>query len=367
MAKRRGNGEGSLRQRPNGTWEAAVMVGFNPVTGARNIKHFYSKTRAGAKQKMQDYLVARSRGLDMDSDYTVSEWLDIYLELHSKMGGIKPVTAENYKYSSAHIKKYLGEKKLKNIRPVDIERMLIELRENYSDSTLSKVRALMHSAFHKAVGNGLAPSNPVLYVSKIKSRQPNEKEIFTKEEVVRLFKALPNDRIGNSIRTLLSTGLRCQELLALTCDDIDPDGSKIRVTKAVTTPRGRVSLSTPKSFSSYRTVNVPSIAQESVRFLRDTPNKYIWQSPTGEVPINPSCFRKHYKNCLESIENVRYLPVHNCRHSYVSFLQAVGVDLATVKSLAGHHTASMSLHYTHVIDSTKENAVEKLTTLFSNV
>lgn len=361
---KRGNREGTIRKRGN-SWQVSVMLGRKP-TGERRTKSFSSSTRAGALKKMHDYMQAIENGETLADDYTIGAWLDLFLELRS--ASIKPVTLENYGYSAAHIKRYFGEnRKISTIGVVDIERMLIALRENYSDATVSQVRGLLFSAFHKAVGERLIPFNPVLYVEKMRKRPRVEKAVFTKEEVVRLFKELPNDRIGNSIRTLLCTGLRCQELLALTCDDIEPDGSKITINRAISMTRGHVSLSSPKSFTSLRTVTVPKIGRDSVMFLRNTTDKFIWQSPVGEIPINPSTFRKNYRACLETIPGIPMLPVHNCRHSYVSFLQAVGVDLATVQSLAGHATKSMSLYYTHVADSTKENAVEKLTALFSNI
>lgn len=362
-ARRRGNREGSLRQRPNGTWEASVMVGFHPITGARNVKYFYGKTRDEARRKMQKYLDDRELGLDVDLDYTVSEWIDIFLSIHAV--NIKPVTLENYKYTAAHIKKYseVGDKKIRNVRPMDIERMLIDLRENYSDATISQIRGLLYSAFHKALGNGLVTSNPVLFVSKMRKRPPNEKEVFTKEEFARLIRELPNDKIGYSVRLLLLSGIRVQELLCLMPEHIESDGSAIHIRQAVSMVRGHVSISTPKSYDSFRTVNLPSIARESALYLRNTTDRFIWQSPTEEKPIHPSAFRKYYRACLDKIPGIPQWPPHHCRHSYVSFLQAEGVDLATIQSLVGHSTQAMTMHYTHVHPSVKEGAAEKLSAL----
>lgn len=366
-ARRRGNREGSLRQRPNGTWEASVMVGFHPITGARNVKYFYGKTRDEARRKMQKYLDDRERGLDVDSEYTVSEWLDIFLSLRAI--DIKAATYENYVYTAAHIKRYpeVGDKKIRNVRPMDIERMLIDLREKYSDATISQIRGLLYGAFHKALGNGLVTSNPVLFVSKMRKRPPNEKAVFTKEEFTRLIRELPNDKIGHSVRLLLLSGMRTQELLGLMPEHIEPDGSAIHIRQAVSMVRGHVSISTPKSYDSFRTIIVPSIGRESALYLRNTADRFIWQSPTEEKPINPSTFRKYYRACLDEIPGIPILPPHNCRHSYVSFLQAEGVDLPTIQSLVGHSTQAMVMHYTHINPAVKENAAEKLSVLIGEI
>ena len=361
-ARRRGNREGSLRQRPNGTWEAAVMVGFHNITGARNVKYFYGKTRDEARRKMQKYLDDRERGLDVDSEYTVADWFRIFMQ--TKVRSIRAATAENYEYIGRLILRHIGAKRLRDVRPLDIENMLLDLRdEGRSDSALSKVRGLSYSIFQSAMADGRLVNNPTALASRLRKRRPKEKQTFSKEQVMQLMRELPSDRVGLSLKLLLCSGLRCQELLALTKDDIEPDGSKIYVRSAVSMVRGHVSVATPKTFDSYRTIVIPEMTRDYVKALRNTPDKYILQSPTGEVPINPSTFRKYYKQALQSVPGIPYMSPHCCRHSYITLLQTAGVDLATAQSLAGHSSKYMTLYYTHVPDSQKENAAEKLSAL----
>lgn len=130
--------------------------------------------------------------------------------------------------------------------------------------------------------------------------------------------------------------------------------------------RGHVTISTPKSYDSVRTIAVPSIAQESALFLRNTQNHFVWQSPVEDKPVNPSTFRKLYRECLESISGVRYLPPHNCRHSYISMLISKQVSLPVAQALAGHSAQLMTMHYTHIQSNVKADAVEKLSALFEN-
>lgn len=360
--KRRGNGEGSFRQRKNGTWEASIMCGYK-ITGAKNVRFFYGSTKAEVRRKMQEYLDAKDRGMDMDTDYTLAEWIEIFMELHAP--NIKPVTVENYKYTARLINQHLGDKRLRKIKPIDVEMLLLRLKdEGRSDSALSQVRGLLYSVMHKAVGNMLIPMNPVQFAPKMRKRQPIEKEIYNLEDYKLLLKALPENKIGHSVRILLFCGLRSQELLALTPEHIEEDGSAIHIRQAVSMERGHVTISTPKSYDSYRTVPVPFGARASALFLRNTSDRFVWQSPTEDKPINPSTFRKLYRGCIESIPNVRYLPPHNCRHSYVSMMQAQEVDLATIQSIVGHSSQLMTMHYTHIHPAVKENAVAKLSALF---
>jgi integrase len=176
---------------------------------------------------------------------------------------------------------------------------------------------------------------------------------------------LPENKMGWGIRVLLGCGLRSQELLALMPQHIEPDGSAIHIRQAVSMVRGTVSISTPKSYDSFRTVPVPENIRGSVLALRGTDDTYIFQSPVGNMPINPSTFRKYYREMLESIPGVRYLSPHACRHTYVSTLHALGVDAATIQSMVGHSTVLMTKHYLHVHPSIQQEAVDKFAKAFA--
>jgi len=52
MAKRRGNGEGTIYKRQDGTWAGQVSIGYDPVTGKLKRKSFYGKTRKEVADKM---------------------------------------------------------------------------------------------------------------------------------------------------------------------------------------------------------------------------------------------------------------------------------------------------------------------------
>ena len=53
MAKRRANGEGSLRKRKDGRWEGRYTAGTDPVTGRAIIKNVLGKTQAEVKEKLK--------------------------------------------------------------------------------------------------------------------------------------------------------------------------------------------------------------------------------------------------------------------------------------------------------------------------
>lgn len=66
------------------------------------------------------------------------------------------------------------------------------------------------------------------------------------------------------------------------------------------------------------------------------------------------------------MEEVRVLTPHCCRHTYVSQMQALGVDLATIQSIVGHADVDMTKHYLHVQDPVRQAAIEKFAVAFSS-
>ena len=96
------------------------------------------------------------------------------------------------------------------------------------------------------------------------------KESFTPDDVKKMMRNLPQDKIGWSIRVLLMTGMRKQELCALEPRYIAEDGSSITVVQAVTRSKGSAFVSDTKTFSSRRVVPVPERARKYAILLRNS-------------------------------------------------------------------------------------------------
>ena len=206
------------------------------------------------------------------------------------------------------------------IRPIDIENFLKGMRrDGRSDSYISKARGMLYQIFQKAEANDLVRRNPVRLAEKMRaSGTAKRKEAFTTAEVAHLMKVLPDDRMGLSIRLLLGTGMRMQELLALEPQFIEEDGSVIHIRQAVKVVKGTVSIGSPKSKDSIRDIPVPLNVRPCAIKLRDTTDQFIWESPKTGLPCNPTHFRDVFRKSLEEAGDVRLLTPHSCRHTYVS-------------------------------------------------
>ncbi len=363
MATKRSNGEGHLRQKENGHWEIQFMTGYRS-DGSRETHSFSAPTQKEARAKMHDYLKRKEAGLVDNTNMRFDEWADTWYTNH--LDNIKPTTQESYRYTLRILKDHFGRRKLADIKALDVEQFLKKLRkEGRSDSCLAQCRGMLFQILNKAAANDLIIKNPVAFADKMRKRPPQRKEAFTADEVRLLMENLPENKIGWSIRLLLSTGMRTQELLALEPRHIATDGSWITIEQAVVQMKGSIAIGTPKSFDSYRTIPVPEMAQYCARLLRDTDKKFIWEVGKPDMPCNPSYFRSQFKKAIGSVEGVRVLTPHCCRHTYVSQLQALGVAIETIQSIVGHADVDMTKHYLHVQESIRLDAVNRLNNAFS--
>ena len=363
MAKRM-NGDGYIRRRKDGRWEYREMCGYRD-DGSRNMVTFYGRTQKEVKEKVDAHRANKRDGILIQKEYPFEQWAEVWFAHHKRT--ISETTQENYKYTQRILVDYFQGYRLDEIKPINVENFIYELRDcGRSDSYVAKCRAQLFQILNLAVANDLIRKNPVAYAQKSHSvEKPEEKPCFTAEEVKRLMQELPLSKIGLSIRLMLGTGMRCQELLALRVEDIEPDGSEVRILKAVKRVKGTTVVGTPKSTKSYRNVVIPHNLRPYIAMLRNNAQGYIWESPkTKGRPCSHSHYADKFEEALECIEGMRILTPHCCRHTYVSQMQSLGICMETIQSLCGHAEKSMTQHYLHVQRPVQDVAVASFSDMF---
>ena len=101
MSKRRGNGEGNIRQRSDGSWEARLTAS----DGRR--KSFYDKSRQVVAKRLSEALRDRDRGIPIigDERQTVEQYLALWLEQkrpHVRYGTWRRYEQPHTAYGSLH-------------------------------------------------------------------------------------------------------------------------------------------------------------------------------------------------------------------------------------------------------------------------
>ena len=186
MAKRKSNGEGSIRQLPSGSWQIQMMDGYK-TDGTRNYKTFTAPKLEEAKKKKREYERKRDAGMLAAADYSFVEWADIWFEHHKNR--VTPTTQEGYSYTLRQLKENFQRRKLSEIKTYDIEQYLMKMvRDGKSGSAVAQHRGMLFQIFKMAVANDILIKNPVAHAEKIRRAPPKPKEAFTADEVLKLMK-----------------------------------------------------------------------------------------------------------------------------------------------------------------------------------
>lgn len=249
------------------------MVGYQP-DGKRKMKSFYGRTQKEVKEKAAKYLEDLRAAPQIGKEMYFSDWADVWYE--SMKGQVAEQTYESYQYTLNILKEHFRDDRLIDIRAIDIENFLKKMAEDgRSHSYITKFRGMLFQIMKKAEANDLIRKNPVAYADKQKNTGvKSEKDAFTAEEIRHLMKALPYDRMGMSIRLMLGTGMRTQEIMALEPKHIEEDGSCIHIRQAVTMVKGSPKIGPPKTKTSYRDIPVPSHLREIAKEFRNTSEQF---------------------------------------------------------------------------------------------
>ena len=321
MAKKRANGEGSIRKRSDGRWAGRYTAGYHSETGKRIIKNVLGKTQAECKAKLSAALES-VKGIDVSraDEYTVATWLRSWYDIYAKPN-IRVATADRYHLM---VEQYtiprIGNIKLTKLTARDLQKLYKELMENgridrksghgnpgLSSTTVRSLHLMLHNAFERAIKERLIPHNPTedCIAPKI---QKFEMQILQPEHIKEYLNAANARGLLPMFYLELVSGLRKGELTALLWSDLDIQNRTISVSKQyVKNPNGELTLSRPKTETSVRKVSIP---QEAIDLLiaehdKHPDNPYMFPSPiTGEMYYPDSIVNLHKKIDLSQLHAV---------------------------------------------------------------
>ena len=331
MAKKRANGEGNIRKRKDGRWEARYTAGHDPKTGKRIIKNVLGKTQAEVREKLKRAL-EETNGMDVAraDDFTVTTWLKTWYDLYAKPN-VRVATADRYDLMiNTYTIPRIGNIKLTKLTSRDLQKLYKDLMEKgrerktktgaqgLSSTTVRSVHLMLHCAFERAVKERLIPRNPTDDCIAPKVRK-FEMKILEPEHMKAYLDAANVRGLLPMFYLELVSGLRKGELVALLWSDLDIKNRTISVSKQyIKNPNGELTLSRPKTETSVRKVSIPQMAvdlliQEHEKHPR---NPYMFPSPiTGEMYYPDSVVNLHKKILKDAgLEHIRF---HDLRHPYV--------------------------------------------------
>ena len=332
MAKKRANGEGSIRKKPSGRWEGRYTQGIDPVTGKAIQKSVSAKTQAECKEKLAK-AIRENRGVPLNhtGDYTAAEWCRLWFETYSKPN-IRYNTAKGYEgIIEHHIIPAIGAIKLKHLSSIHIQRMYNDLKENgrmqrgskQNDKALSntfvrRVHAVLQAALKQAMKERLIPYNPCENC-RIPPKDKKEMTILPPEKIGRYLQEAEKYGVLPMFYLELSSGLRRGELLALQWEDLNVKEQILTVNKQVTRMEGELDVTEPKTKNSVRKV---ALSQQAVDLLvqeheQHPDNPILFPSPRTGGYWSPDAVSRINRKLLKNAGIEEHVRFHDLRHPYV--------------------------------------------------
>lgn len=365
MSKRRKQGEGTLRKRADGRWEARVVIGYDekgfPIT--KNVTAMEKGKCLEKLEQLKEKCGVQLTG-KVKAEMTFGDWMDFWYQQYEKQR-VRPTTQAHYEnmiYN--HVIPELGKIQLNKLTQNDLQQFYGRLKVNgrkirtevygngLSDRMVRGCHAICLKGLQKAVEDGLIRMNPAVGC-KLPPKKAKEMQALTREEMQRFIVQAKADGYFELFILELSTGLRRGEIAGLQWGDLDMLTGELHISRQATTVHGRISLSTPKTKSSIRTIILPpDIVKILAEYKKKVNSRWMFPSPIKEdAPRHPTAIRKALQRTLERAEckNIRF---HDLRHTFATTALANGMDVKTLSAIIGHISSETTLNiYTHITDN----------------
>jgi len=376
-----------------------VLNWRDPRTGERE-QRFFERQRE-AQERRSEFIAAYERGVYSSSPRSVTVGAAVAAWLETKRGVVRLITFAAYEFQSRYVVGPLAtsEARRATIRSgvgARAKARAIELlgRIKVQELTTRQIRA-----WHKLVSDEVSvySANKALMTLKAAlalaaedhefrppamptglQRRPERarKVVLTPDDVAGLIDAARHDLDkGVYVAFPFLAGTRPSEQLGLLWDDVDFEASVIHV-RRIQMRDGSLSEFT-KTAAGVRSIPMSPLLREMLLAWRvrcprrDGALERVFPAPGvarawplprlgGGGPLVYGNFRKRYWVPTLKRLGLPAVTPHSARHSFISVLQAQGVEVGLVAKLAGHKNAVVTLsHYTHAMRG-GEDAVKAL-------
>lgn len=414
--------KGSVRKRGK-TWSYYFDLG--KIDGKRKkIERGGFRTKKEAESALAQALTEYNNAGQCftPSEITVSDYLDLWFEQYCKMN-LKYNTQCAYQQTiENHLKPSFGIYKLKALNSLSIQEFANDLKlKGFSRNHIKNIITTLSSALNYAIEPlNFIQLNPC---TKIKYPAHNNKEnntrcIISNEDFNKIIRRFPEK--NNFYLPLIIgyyTGVRINECLALTWDDIDFDNRTISINKINVKRNFNVEVrktlklkgkkeeksawyfGSPKTHTSNRTIKFGTTLYNALKRARKAQLEHkmlygeyytnIYMKPEidekGEqifrlleieqsVPCNLMkadmiCRKENgqlitsdsFKYCSRIIRNELNIPFkyHALRHTHATILTENGANIKGIQERLGHSDVTITLNkYVHNTDSIKNECVD---------
>ncbi len=281
------------------------------------------------------------------------DWIE-YKALHVEYPTINRVKKDWKRYYEGAA---IVNKPICKITKLDLDEWIHKMIKEYDMDyhQYGNFSLIIRQELEYAVDRGIIDSNPFLSVRIDKKRvlraehkKPDETQVFTLEELEFIYECAEKDFSENrrpkhklvplAVQFLFQTGLRLCEVAALRYEDID--GDEIIVRRMVRYPGGEIIDSTKGTFGDRRVPLTPKalelidVAKKKQEVSGQKNMKYIFVMSGDPIHTYLAIQKAFAKYCKEL--EIQQRGPHKARKTYISELLEFGININTVRAIAGH-------------------------------
>ena len=380
-------GGGTIRQRPDGRWEARYTLGIDPGTGKQIQKSVYGKTQKEVAQNLRQITAEiDAKTYVAPCKLSISEWMSIWAQDY--LVGVKASTAYLYRRTiELYIDPHLGHIRLDALNAHAVQHFYNELAKPskpdaapLSAKSIKNIHGVLHKALQQAVLLNYIRYNPTTacVLPKIVKKEIHP---LTDQQTAQLLNLLKGSKYEIPLTVDLFTGLREGELLGLIWDCVDFEKGTILVNKQLRRSQrkgGTYYFSPPKNNKSRTITPAPYVmkllqaqkVQQARQRLMAGP---AWED-SGLVFTNEFGRYISYRAIFDSFKRIvkriglSDARIHDLRHTYAVNCIRAGDDIKTVQSNLGHATAAFTLDvYGHFTDDMRSVSAQRMEGFIANV
>jgi integrase len=273
---------------------------------------------------------------------------------------VKPSTLSGYRSMlKSSLIPFFGNAPLTSITTADVQRYIRErLDAGRSGATVHKAVVMLKGMLKQSVEWSYLRVNPAQVV-KAPPREHKEMSFLTPAEVPVFLDALPEEW-RPLFFTLIFSGMRLGELLALKWSDIDWDAGTIRISRSV----WHGEFQEPKTRNAVRTVGMSDRLRWTLmdRMLAapQSPHDLVFCTAEGGLLDQANLRHRVFEPALAAA-GFRKIRIHDLRHTYASLLINNGENLKYAQQQLGHASITTTVdRYGHLMPDAHVGAGQRL-------
>lgn len=351
---KRANGQGGIDvvKRLSKPYRVRVTIFENGIK-KRKVLGYY-KTYKEAQRVLEEYIL---KPWDLDRETTTIK--DVYKQFikYKKQEEITEKTLKGYEYAFNRCEE-IHNKKINDIHKVELKLFIETLKTKTgtkaSTGTKKNTKILLNMLFEFAKDNNIISNNICNF--DVKTKEHKEINIFTNEEINRLWDNISNYDYVDVILIMIYSGLRIEEITTLEKDNIDLINAVIKHGGKTSKGKNRV---IPIHSKIYELIKNRCEATTTKYLLDNTKNKKIIMEKIKDKPLRTQYLREQFYKIMDHL-GMEHKP-HDTRKTTASVLAREGVKDNVITDIIGHTDIKTTNKYYIKNDiETLKNEIEKI-------